>query len=513
MKNHCQKGPALLVLVIGCLGPINLSAAVRLSALFTDHMVLQQGTTVPVWGTADPGENVKVSFAGQEKSATADASGRWRVELGSLTTSEEPRELAVSSDKSPAPLKVADVLVGEVWICSGQSNMERQLGPRSGQQPLVNWEQEAASAQYPGIRHFTVDRKPSDTPLPDTAGKWEVCSPQTVPQFTAVGYYFGRDLHKQLKRPIGLIHTSWGGTPAESWTRNEALAEKMPDVIEAQKKAVAGYAPALAQYQADEPRLLEEWKAAVEKAKAAGQPEPRKPAPPRDPLTTQNRPSCLYNGMIHPLIPFAIRGVIWYQGESNAGRAKAYQTLFPLMISDWRKQWGLGDFPFLFVQIAPFKNQNPEIREAQLLTWKKTPATAMVVTTDVGDANDIHPTRKEPVGARLALAARALVYGEKLEYSGPVFESARFENGQAVVTFSHAGGLASSDGPLRGFILAGADRRFFPASAEIKGSEVRVSSPDVPQPNAVRYGWANVPDVNLVNAAGLPASPFRSDVE
>ena len=392
--------------------------------------------------------------------------------------------------------------------------MERQLGLRVGQQPLANWEQEAASADYPGIRHFAVDRKASDTPLPGTAGAWVVCSPKTVLQFTAVGYYFARDLYKQMKRPIGLIHSSWGGTPVEAWTRREVLEEKMPEVLQAHQKAVEGCAKALVQYQANEARLLAQWNVAAEAAKAEGKPEPRKPVPPADPANNRIRPSCLYNGMIHPLIPFAIRGVLWYQGESNAGRAKAYQTLFPSMIADWRKQWGLGDFPFLFVQIAPCTNPNSEIREAQLLTWKKTPNTAMVVTDDVGDAKDVHPPRKEPVGARLALCARAHVYGEKIEYSGPVYESARFEGGRAVVRFSHAEGLVSSDGgPLKGFTLAGADRKFFEARAEVKGTEIVVSSPEVPQPSAVRYGWSNPPEDNLVNAAALPASPFRSDVE
>ncbi len=500
---------ALVVCLLSLL-PCALRAEVKPAALFADHMVLQSGTEVPVWGTASPGEKVTVSFAGTSKSVTAGEDGTWKVVLPSMPPSAESRTMTIAGSNT---LTVNDVLVGEVWICSGQSNMERQLGLRNGQQPLVNWEQEAASANYPLLRHFGVAQKHSDVPSTDVTGQWLVCTPQTAPSFTAVGYYFGRDLLKQLKVPVGLIHTSWGGTPAEAWTRREALEKGMPEVLAAQDKAVADYPAALAKYQAEEPKLLADWAAAAEQAKAAGKPEPRKPSPPRDPSTTQNRPSALFNAMLRPLIPYAIRGVIWYQGESNASRAKAYQTLFPLMISDWRAQWERGDFPFLFVQIAPFKNQPPEIREAQLLTWKKTPNTAMVVTADVGDAEDIHPTRKEPVGQRLALAARALAYGEKIDYSGPVYESVTFDGPRAIVSFSHpGGGLVAKDGPLQGFTLAGSDGKHVPATAVIEGDKVIVSSESVPQPVAVRYGWANVPVVNLFNAAGLPASPFRSDV-
>lgn len=485
-------------------------AAIQPNALFVDHLVLQREKPVPIWGTADPAEKITVTFANQTKTTEANAQGQWRVTLDPMPASSEPRELTLKSDISN--LKFIDVLVGEVWICSGQSNMERQLGLRSGQQPLVNWEQEAASANYPQIRHFAVPQKFADVPQTTLTGKWDVCSPATVPNFTAVGYYFGRDLHQKLQVPIGLIHTSWGGTPAEAWTRTEALQTSMPVVFENLKNAIAEYPAKLEKYKAEEPVLLANWEKAAAEAKAAGKPAPRKPSPPRDPSVGQNRPSVLYNGMISPLLPVAMRGVIWYQGESNAGRAQQYQTLFPLMITDWRQQWQQGEFPFLFVQIAPHKGQNPEIREAQFLTWKKTPNTAMVVTADIGDAEDIHPTRKEPVGQRLALAARALVYGEKLEYSGPAYESMKVEGAQAVVKFSHlGGGLVAKDGELKGFIIAGEDQKFVPAQATIKGDTVIVSAPEVPAPKAVRYGWANVPDVNLFNQAGLPASPFRTD--
>jgi sialate O-acetylesterase len=489
---------------------LTLHAEIKPNALFADHLVLQRDKPVPIWGTADAAEKITVSFAGQVKTTEADAKGQWRVTLDPIPASSEPHELNFKSEISN--FKFTDVLVGDVWICSGQSNMERQLGLRSGQQPLVNWEQEAASANYPHIRHFAVDRKFADTPQLETKGAWEVCSPATVPNFTAVGYYFGRDLHQKLKIPIGLIHASWGGTPAEAWTRTEALQTSLPEVSDAQKKAVAEYPATLEKYHAEESLLLATWEKAVAEAKAAGKPEPRKPGPPRDPSTGQNRPSVLFNGMISPLLPVAMRGVIWYQGESNAGRALQYQTLFPLLIADWRQQWQQGEFPFFFVQIAPFKGQNPEIREAQLLTWKKTPNTAMVVTADVGDAEDIHPTRKEPVGQRLALAARALVYGENIVYSGPVYESVTIKGNRAVLRFTHlGGGLVAKDGELKGFTIAGSDQKFVPAQAKIEGDQIVVSAPEIPAPVAVRYGWANVPEVNLFNQAGLPASPFRTD--
>jgi sialate O-acetylesterase len=411
-------------------------------------------------------------------------------------------------------ITLTNLLIGEVWICSGQSNMERQLGPRNGQKPLVNWEAETASADHPLLRHFLVKQTMSTNPLTEVSGTWQVCTPQTVTNFTAVGYYFGRDLQRDLKVPVGLLHVSWGGTPAETWTRREAMETNpgLSAILPRFSNDVATYADRLAKYQADEPKLKEQYTNAVAKALAEAKPTPRPPAAPRDPLKTQNSPSMLFNGMLHPVIPYAMRGVIWYQGESNNGRAKEYRDLFPSMIADWRALWRQGNFPFLFVQIAPYKGQSPEIREAQFLTLAKTTNTAMVVTTDHGDANDIHPVKKEPVGQRLELAARAMAYGESIEYSGPLFQKAEFQGTNAIVSFTHLGkGLVAKDGELRGFEIAGADGNFMPSTALIKGSNVVVSSPGIAAPAAVRYGWTNVPDVNLFNAEGLPASPFRSN--
>jgi sialate O-acetylesterase len=308
----------------------------------------------------------------------------------------------------------------------------------------------------------------------------------------------------------GRVDSLVGGTPAELWTSRAAL-EANPDlrgVFEEYDRAVKEYPAKLEQYQTNAPQLLAKYNTDMKRAIKENKTPPRKPGPPRPP----SLPSGLYNGMIAPLQPFAMRGVIWYQGESNAGRAGQYPTLFSALIADWRRAWGEGDFPFLFVQIAPFRNMKPEIREAQLQAWRNTSNTAMVVTTDCGDANDIHPTRKQPVGARLALAARALAYGEKIEYSGPVFDRMRVAGTNVLLSFTHTGGgLVARDGELKGFTLAGADSKFVPARAVIKGDTVVVTSEQVPQPVAARYGWADVPDVNLYNRAGLPASPFRTD--
>ncbi|MEI6712259.1 MAG: sialate O-acetylesterase [Verrucomicrobiota bacterium] len=464
---------------------------------------------VPVWGKAAPGERVSVQLSGNSPQATtAGADGRWSVRLPAQPAGG-PFNLVIEGNNR---IELQDVWFGEVWICSGQSNMERQLGPRPPQKPLENWVNEAASANYPKIRHFAVARTPASSPKEDTAGRWDVCSPQTVPEFTAVGYYFGRDLHQKLQVPIGLIHSSWGGTPAEAWMGQDILSSEFPEVLAEHETNLKRYPEQLAKYKAEEPALLKKWEEACAAATAAGNPMPRKPAAPKDPGSDQKRPSALHQGMIAPLQPYGIRGVIWYQGEGNAGRASAYRTIFPGLIRNWRKQWAQGEFPFLFVQIAPHQGMPPEIRDAQFATWRSTPNTSMVVTTDIGDATDIHPTRKEPVGARLALAARALAYGEAIEYSGPRFTGMNIEHGKAVVRFDHVGsGLFAKDGALRGFTISGDGKTFESAKAEIVGDTVLVSSESVPTPVAVRYAWSNVPDVNLFNKEGLPASPFRSD--
>lgn len=452
-----------LLLIATTLASGALQAEVKPNPLFTDGAVLQRGQNVPVWGTANDGEKITVEFAGQTATTTAQG-GKWRVDLKPLEAGG-PFTMKISGDNT---VTLNNLLVGEVWIASGQSNMEWTLN--ASHEP----EAERPKANYPNIRMFTVAKTTSLQPVDEVKGSWVECSPETVGKFSAVGYYFARDLHAKLGVPVGVISTSWGGTPAQAWTSAEGF-EGHPEL--------KGYADQLA--------------AATELPEERG----------------QGFPSVLYNGMIAPVVPYGMKGVIWYQGESNAGKSKEYQTLFPAMIADWRAKWNIGDFPFLYVQIAPFKGQPPEIREAQLLTLGKSENTAMVVTTDVGDAEDIHPKQKEPVGHRLTLAARALAYDEKIEYSGPLYESMKRARGKAEISFRHVGGgLVAKDGDLKGFTIAGADGEFVPATAEIQGDKVVVSAEGVTTPKAVRYGWENVPDVNLFNKEGLPASPFRTDV-
>lgn len=476
-----------------------LFSALKPNALFSDHAVLQQGVEVPVWGKANEGDIVTVKIQDQTLTATTER-GKWMVRFKVLKPGG-PFTLSIQGEKE---LLFQDIYVGETWLCSGQSNMERHLGLQRGQQPLENWEKEVATANYPLIRHFLVSKNNADTPLDDVQGKWVVCSPQTAADFTAVGYYFGRDLHQKLQVPVGLIHSSWGGTRVEAWTRSEVLTTSFPEVSVGHQRAIEDYADA-----------LEKNKKELEKGESKGLPPPVGYVSLKDPSKSPSRPSNLYNAMIAPLLPYAIRGVIWYQGETNRGNPRLYRKLFPAMIADWRFQWGGKEFPFLFVQVAPFKDMNPEIREAQFLSWKNTPKTSMVVTTDIGDENDIHPSHKEPVGQRLALAARALAYGESIEYSGPVFESVTFNAEKATITFSHEGkGLTSKMGALQGFEIAGSNKKYYPAEATSIGkSTIVVSNPEVTSAAYVRYGWSNVPDVNLYNEEGLPASPFRSEIQ
>lgn len=482
-------------------------AAVRPNPLFSDGMVLQRGMPVPVWGTADNGERVTVSFQGQSVSTTA-RDGKWMVRLRPLQAGG-PAEMTITGTNS---VPIRNVLVGEVWLCSGQSNMQWPLQQTASAQAAI-----AASAN-PQIRLFTVPRQATDAPLTEVKGEWKECGPATVPDFSAVGYYFGKDLQAALDVPVGLISTNYGGTPAEAWTSRGTLDADagLRDILAGQARAIESFPQAQARYQQE----MAGYAAAVEKAKAEGKQPPAMPRPPADPAKSPQRPVGLYNAMIAPLVPYAIRGAIWYQGESNAGRAYQYQTLFPAMIRDWRRAWGKDDFPFLFVQLAPFmqKASEPgdsawaELREAQRQTTKRLANTAMAVITDVGEENDIHPKQKGPVGQRLAQAALSLFYGRPLIHSGPEYLGMKVEGDRVVLSFTNVGkGLTMKGSTLEGFTIAGADRKFVNAQAEIRGSQVVVWSPQVPNPIAVRFGWANFPVVNLWNQDGLPASPFRTD--
>jgi sialate O-acetylesterase len=511
-RNHAPR--ALLLAAAGAigllvLGTVSASADVKLPAVLSDHMVLQQQMSVPVWGTADAGEEVTVTFGQQKQTAKAGPDGKWAVKLSPLQASDKPAELTVAGKNT---LKLSDILVGEVWICSGQSNMEFRVSSAK------NAKEEIAEAKYPEIRLFSVHKRVSEEPLSDvwTQGaqkwenRWEECSPESVGNFSAVGYFFGRDLHKAIGVPVGLIHTSWGGTPAEAWASPKAL-ESDSDF----KPILERSSPDEAAYQ----KKVEAWEKAAEKAKADGRNVPRKPT---DPKNDPNGASVLYNGMITPIVPFACRGATWYQGESNAGRAYQYRKLLPAMIQSWREAWGEPDLAFLIVQLANFQappTEPPanddwaELREAQWLTAQQ-PHNGIALAIDLADADkpeDIHPKDKQDVGGRLALVAEAKVYGKDVAYSGPVYDSMKVEGGKVRLHFKSADGMEAKGGELKGFQIAGGDRQWHWADARIDGDSVVVSSDKVPLPVAVRYDWAHNPQGNLYNKAGLPAVPFRTD--
>ena len=615
-------------------------------SLFTDHMVVQRGIEVPVWGWAEQGASITVELGGKQVTTTANAAGRWIAKIGPFDAGG-PHELVVKGTRT---VTINDVLIGDVWICSGQSNMEWPVSN-------VNQAQaEISAANYPQVRLFTVPRRTADEPQETVEGTWQVCTPESVPSFSAVGYFFGKELHQELGVPIGLIHSSWGGTLAEAWTSAEAL-ETMDDfrpalvrtrkLFDAIKSGKYSYDELLDQWwresdpgsrtgigwaepaTADDdwltmtlPRLWEEaglpdydgvcwfrreitlaeswqgrsatlelgpiddqdtvwingkqvgttWKwdeprrYAVSKGILKpgsniiavrvldtggggglyGQPKQmalsagdtmrvelsgdwkyrasanlKDLAPVPQPLgENANALTVLYNGMIAPLVPFGIKGAIWYQGESNAGRGLQYRTLLPLMIRDWRNRFGVGDFPFLVVQLANFLQEQTQpvepgwalLREAQWLTAKQDERVGLAVTTDIGNATDVHPRNKQDVGHRLVLQALTIAYGQELIAAGPEFESLAIDGPEARATFSNVGdGLVAHGDKLTGFALAGDDGRFEWAQAEIRDGTVVLTAEGVARPVAVRYNWANNPIGNLFNKNGLPAAPFRTD--
>lgn len=617
-----------------------------LHQLFTDHMVLQREIETPVWGWAEAGQKVVVSVAGKSATATAGNDGRWMAKLGPMDAGG-PHELKVVGSKT---VTVRDVLIGDVWICSGQSNMEWSVAASN------NPQQEIASASHPKLRLFTVPKRISTEPQQTVNSQWQICSPNVIAGFSAVGYFFGRDLQRELDVPIGLIHTSWGGTVAEAWTSAESLnsmddfrpaLSSFQQMVEAQSGGQSKFDELMTKWwnhndpgtkqawfredsKSDEWKTMKlpgnwesrdldafdgivwfqkivdlpediagkegrlnlgpiddrdttwvngqqvgamnDWAAPRHYKVPAGVLKPGRnvitirvldtggggglhgsakqmslevsgksafdiagdwkfqastplgettPAP-AQPGSNPNVVTVLYNGMLAPLVPYGIKGAIWYQGESNAGRAKQYRTLLPTMIKDWRQQFGVGDFPFFVVQLAnflavqtqPSEGGWAELREAQSLTAKNDKNVGVAVAIDIGEANDIHPRNKQDVGRRLALSALGIAYQKDVVHSGPEFVSAVFRNGNAYLKFNHVGGGLQARGEkLIGFAIAGNDGKFVWGNARIDGDTVVVSSPDIANPAAVRYGWANNPTCNLYNKEGLPASPFRTDMD
>ncbi len=474
-------------------------------------MVLQRDMPLPIWGFAEPGEKITVAIGDQTHQTSTDAQGQWLVTLKPLALGD-PLTLVVEGSNR---VEVGDILVGEVWLCSGQSNMAWDV------KNSWNADLEILSAKYPNIRFLTVATPASQTPTRDFGGKWEICSAETVGQFSAVGYFFGQELHKILDVPIGLIDNAWGGSSCAAWIRRDLL-EGNPlyaALLARWDKTVAKHESGEAKAEYD--KKLAAWEKETKLAEKNGTKPPRKPRF-NNPLGNQHRPANLYHGRIQPIFPFGLRGAIWCQGESNAGRAFQYREMFPLMIQNWREDWQQGDFPFYWVQLADFTPELPapgesawaELREAQTLVLDRLPNTGEAVIIDLGEAADIHPRNKQEVGRRLARWALAHDYQVDIVHQSPRYESMEQQEGKIILTFKEVGGrLRTIDAKeVQGFALAGEDKQWVWAQAKIiADNRVEVSSDAVPTPVAVRYGWASNPVCNLFNDHGLPVTPFRTD--
>lgn len=482
-------------------------AEVKLPAIFADHMVLQRQMPMTVWGWAAPGEQLTVEFGEAKASATADASGSWKVELPPMEASAEGRPLTVKGSNT---LTVSDVLVGEVWLCSGQSNMEWALARSEGGT-------NACTTTNPLLRLCTIPHNSQAEPASDVNAKWVISGDPSMKFFSAIGWWFGDKLQKELKVPVAILNNSYGGTSIQAWMPAEALRSgpwpqdirwNNPEMAKADyDKKKADLQPAYDKYLAD-------------KAAAAQNHQPS-PEPPKGWPGDYRGPSVLWNGMVHPLLPFRFRGVCWYQGENNSyvGIANTYGLMLPVMIAEWRRAFGQPDLPFLIFQLA--RNRKPQtdpneasgiavLQEAQLQTVAKTPNTSLIVTEDLGEP-DVHYKRKEPAASRAAALALSKIYGRGGEEECPVFGSMAIKDGVCAITITHGQGLSSGGVPAKGFTIAGEDRKFVFADAVIEGEMLKVSSPQVMKPVAVRYAWADMPDVNVMNGKGLPLSPFRTD--
>jgi len=509
MKHAIVFGLAAAALV-GAVAPVH--ADVKLPSLFTPHMVLQRDLANSIWGTAAPGEKVTVKIGDQVQTATAGDDGKWQVKLSPLKVGG-PHTLTIEGKNK---ITLDDVLIGEVWVCSGQSNMQWSVAQANDP------DLEIKTAKYPKIRLITVPNVASQEPLDNFQGEWKVCSPETVGDFSAVGYFFGRQLNETLDIPIGLIDNSWGGSACESWIKRSLLTEDKlySDLMARWVEIETTYNKEKAD--ADHKLAMEKHQVELAEARKAGKPLPRAPQHPGSRLSGNQRPANLYNGCLKPVLGYGIRGAIWYQGESNASRAYQYREMFPLMIKSWRDEWAQGEFPFYWVQLADFQDEKSEpvdsawaeLREAQTLTMGKLKNTGEAVIIDLGESNDIHPRNKQDVAKRLARWALAKDYGIQVPHQAPTYKSMEKDGGKIVLSFDHVGsGLKNHDfRDVRGFAIAGEDKKFVWAKATITpDNKVVVSNPDVKEPVAVRYAWADNPIANVRSRDGLPLAPFRTD--
>ena len=509
MIKRCQVLFLLLFATIPCF------AELTLPTVFSDHMVLQREQPVPVWGKANPGATVTVEFAGQKKTTVASASGQWRVDLDPMSASTAPRELKVFSNRQSAinNLQFSDVLVGEVWLCSGQSNMQWSMDRTENAEAAI------AAANHPGIRLYDTPRVSTEDPQEKINAQWSTCTPETIKTFSGVAYYFGRKLHQDLDVPVGLLLSAWGGTRIEPWTPPCGFEgiESLSDIHQLVQKTLPtspSYKEAMTGYLTD----MDQWAKEVQTAMPTDRYVTAPPAFPEGLILVGNQqtPTKLYNGMLHAHIPFAIRGAIWYQGESNHREGMLYLDKTQAMLNGWRKLWGY-DFPFYFVQIAPYQygTEDPEVLavfwEAEAEIVKTIPQTGMAVVSDYTTLNNIHPPNKEIPGTRLALLAEANDYGMDVVSTGPVFHSLEKQGHALNVFFDSAKGLSTRNGKSPDwFEVAGKDCLFKKAEAEISGNSVIVQSAEVEAPLAVRFAWHKLATPNLMNAAGLPAAAFRA---